>query len=140
MVKFNNILEQALENTTLKRVRLKTDPLDRNNPINSFPYEGYIIEENEGMLRIMVLGPGHQEDGVVDMQPCDVEPAGSQTFEQFKQFVLNYVMNKNKGDCSEASVDNITSASDIQHLEAFLREQGVERAEFEQISKLFLMS
>ena len=139
-MKFNNILEQALNNTTLKRVRLKTDPQDRSNPINSFPYEGYIIEENEGILRIMVMDPDYQDDGVVDMSPCDVEPAGGQTFEQFKQFALKYVMNKNKGDCSEASIDNILHAGDIQHLESFLKEQGVERTEFEQMSKLFLMS
>jgi len=92
------------------------------------------------MLRIMVMDPDYQDDGVVDMSPCDVEPASGQTFEQFKQFALNYVMNKNKGDCSEASVDNIIHAGDIQHLEAFLKEQGVERTEFEQISRLFLMS
>jgi len=139
-VKFNNILEQALNNTALKRVRMKTDPLDRSNPVESYPYEGYIIEENEGMLRIMLMAPDMQDDGVVDMEPDEVEPAAGRTFEMFKQFALDYIMGKNKGDCDESSMYNIINSSDIQHLESFMKEQGVERDEFAKMCKLFLMS
>lgn len=137
-MKFNNILEQALNNTTLKRVRLKTDPQDSRNPVNSLPYEGYIIEENEGVLRIMVVGPEHEQD-TVDMDPCDVEPAAGKTFEQFKKFVMKYITDQNI-NYSEADHYNIVRAGDIQHLESFVKERGIEREEFEQISRLFLMS
>lgn len=138
-MKFNNIMEQALNNTTLKRVRFKTDPQDSRNPRNSSPYEGYIIEENEGMLRIMVVGPEHEQD-TVDMDPCDVEPASGKTFDQFKKFVMKYITDRKKQNHSEADHYNIIRAGDVQHLEAFMKEHGIEREEFEQISRLFLMS
>lgn len=139
-MKFLSILEQALEKTSLKRVRMKTDPRDRANPFSSAPYEGYIIEENEGVLKIMMISPDMEQD-MIEAEPCDVEPVStSQTFEDFKNFVLNYLQSSGKFDHAEATHHKILHAGDIQHLEAFMKEQGVERDEFEKISKLFLMS
>lgn len=139
-MKFLGILEQALEKTALKRVRIKTDPRDRNNPFNSTPYEGYIIEENEGVLKIMMIAPELEQD-TIEVNPCDVEPVPtSQTFEDFKQFVLKYLQSTGKYDHAESTHHKILHAGDIQHLEAFMKEQGVECDEFEKISKLFLMS
>ena len=137
-MKFHHVLENALNGTHLKRVRMKTDPRDGRNPGSSLPYEGYIIEENEGMLRVMVLSPDH-EQGTIEISPDQLEPHGG-TFDTFKQFVMSYLQNKHKGECDEATHYNILNAGDIQHLESFLKEQGIERDEFEQISKLFLMS
>ena len=137
-MKFHHVLENALSSTHLKRVRMKTDPRDGRNPGNALPYEGFIIEENEGMVRVMVLSPDHEQD-TIEMSPDQLEPHGG-TFETFKQFVMDYLQSKQKGDCDEATHYNIINAGDIQHLESFLKEQGVERDEFEKISRLFLMS
>lgn len=139
-MKFSNIIEQALNNTSLKRVRMKTDPIDRTNPQSSSPYEGYIIEENEGVMKIMVIAPDIDQQTVMDVPSCDLEPASGKTFDDFKQFVMSYIFNKKSCDHAESTKSNILNASDIQHLEAFMKEQGIERSEFEQITKLFLMS
>jgi len=137
-MKFHHVVENALNNTQLKRVRMKTDPRDHQSPSDSLPYEGYIIEENEGMLRVMVMAPD-MDQNTIELSPDQVEPHGG-TFEMFKQFVMNYLSDVKRDDCDEASHYNIINAGDIQHLEAFLKERGVEREEFEKISKLFLMS
>ena len=119
---------------------MKTDPVDRSNPQLSSPYERYIIEENEGVMKIMLVAPDIDQQSVMDVSPCDIEPASGKTFDDFKQFVMKYLYDNNKCDHAEATKHNIINAGDIQHLEAFMKEQGVERNEFEQITKLFLMS
>lgn len=137
-MKFSNIIEQALDNTSLKRVRMKTDPRDSKNPGFSTPYEGYIIEEDEGMIKVLMISP--EQEQPMEMSPCDVEPASGQTFEDFKQFVLDYMHSSGKHDHQEATHHKILHAGDIQHLESFMKEQGIESTEFEKICKLFLMS
>lgn len=139
-MKFHNVVEQALDRTSLKRVRMKTDPANRVNPQHSDPYEGYIIEENEGMLKIMVIRPDVETADTQHASPCELEPSGEKTFDLFKQFMMKYLYNSKKCDHSEATHRNILHAGDIQHLEAFMKEQGIEREEFEKLTKLFLMS
>jgi hypothetical protein len=138
-MRFNTIVEHALERTTLKRVRLKTDPNMKDDLHNADAYEGYVIEEQEGMLRIMVVAPKNK-NSTIDARPEDVEPTGERTLEQFKQFTLDYLHAKKKCDCTDSTHTNILGAQDIQHVEAFLRERGVEHDEFIKIIKLFLMT
>jgi hypothetical protein len=138
-MKFNKIFEHALDNTSLKRVRMKTDPKDSRSPGLSSPYEGYIIEEHEDMIRVLMMTP--EPEQAMDVSPCDVEPSSTgQTFEDFKQFVLKYIHDMKRCDYAEATHHKILHAADIQHLESFLKEQGVERSEFEKLCRLFLMS
>jgi|TARA_B110000495_G_scaffold123403_1_gene107309 hypothetical protein len=138
-VKFNKIINSALDSTSLKKVRFRTDPKNKDNLSITGEYEGYVIEEMSGVLRIMMTSPDAKDD-IMDISPEEVEPAEGRTLEDFKRFALEYLHSKNKCDCAEATHDNIISAGDIQHLEAFLKEQGVENNEFIQLIKLFLMS
>jgi len=138
-MRFNTIIENALGRTTLKRVRLKTDPKMKNDLGNADAYEGYVIEEQEGMLRIMVVSP-RTNDSVIDADPESLEPTGERTLEHFKKFTLDYLHAKKKCDCTDSTHSHILGAQDIQHVEAFLKERGVEHDEFVKITKLFLMS
>ena len=137
-MKFYHVLESALSNTQLKRVRMKTDPRDRTNPGISSAYEGYIIEEEEGIVRIMVMNPDPSQ-GVMELPLDQLEPSGN-TFSMFKQFIIKYILDHKGIECDGATHYNIANASDIQHLEAFLKELGIEREEFEKMSRLYLMS
>lgn len=138
-MRFNTIVENALEHTTLKRVRLKTDPRMKDDLHNAAAYEGYVIEEQEGIMKIMVVAPKSRE-GIVDADPCSLEPTGERTLEQFKHFAMKYLHDVKRWDGTDSSHYNITNAGDIQHVEAFLKECGVEHDEFIKIIKLFLMS
>lgn len=138
-MKFDRLIEHALETTNLKKIRMRTDPVDRNNPESSDAYEGYIIEEQDGMVRVMMISPEVRLNNN-KLSVSDLEPANGRTFDEFKSFVLNYIHKSGKCDCQEATHDNLANAGDIQHLEMFLKEQGVEQDEFNKIIKLFLMS
>jgi hypothetical protein len=138
-VKFLKRIYQALEQTSLKKVRLRTDPLDKHDLATTDTYEGYVIEESEGMLRVMVVAPDNQPD-MLELSPDDLEPASGKTFDEFKEFSLKYLHDRSRCDHAETTTQNILRAGDIQHLEAFLKEQGVEHDEFVKMIKLFLMT
>lgn len=138
-MRFSNIVEHAMKETALKRIRMKTDPRDSANPSDSKAYEGYIIEEQDGMLKIMLVSPDAPLPRM-SVQPDDVEMTGDRTFQQFKSFTINYIHKIGKCDCNAATHDNLANAGDIQHLEMFLKELGIESDEFQKIIKMFLMS
>ena len=139
-MKFDFVIEEALKKTELKKVRFVTDPRDRHTPTLSTPYEGYVIEENEGMLKVLMVKPENPLQSIVDIAMDQVEPADGNSFEQFKRYVLDYLHAKNKCDYSEATIHNIAHAGDMQHLETFVKEQGVDNDEFIKIIKNYVTS
>ena len=51
-MRIDKVFENTLSQLNLKRIRLKSDPAN-----NIYPYEGYVLEENEdGTLDIYVVG------------------------------------------------------------------------------------
>ena len=82
-MKFNSAIT-AIYEKTLKKIRIKVDPLHANaeNFESVDGYEGYILAECEDSLKLVVMKPGNP---VVDI-PRDalVEPT---MFEKFKGFV-----------------------------------------------------
>lgn len=138
-MKFKDVMNIEHDEKSLKRVRLRTDPKQKHSLHNATAYEGYVIEENEGMVRVMMIAPDEQSS-ILDFPPEQLEPCGQRTLDDFKNFVLNYIHGIGKCDDTDVTHHNILNASDVQHLEAFLKEQGVEQDEFIKILKLYIMS
>lgn len=139
-MRFNTIIEHALSTTSLKKIRMKINPKEEITPNMSQPYEGYIIEESEGMVKVMMLAPGLEHE-VTSIN--NVEPAPGNTFEKFKSFIVNYISSKNHDDCDQCeqcSYESVNLATDIQQLEMIVKEHNIESPEFQQIIKLFIMS
>ena len=137
-MKFTNIIENALDSTNLKRVKFKTDPKFSKTPEVADAYEGYVLEEQDGMLRIVMVSPDESDPCSAGIE--DVEPAPGQTFEMFKQYVLKHLHDTSKCDHSEATHYNILQAGDLQTLEAYAKEQGLSNDEFINLTKRFLLN
>jgi len=136
-MRFDNIIEHALNNTSLKKVRMKMNPSENISANSTQPYEGYIIEENDGMLKIMMLAPepGHEITSI-----DNVEPSSGDTLEQFKDFIQSYISSKNRCEYDQSLHDSISRVDDIQQLEMIMKEHGIESSEFQHIIKLYIMS
>ena len=138
-MKFKDMVKLTANEQSLKRVRLRTDPKQKHSLQNATAYEGYVIEEDEGMIRVMMIAPD-EANNIQQFDPEQLEPCGQRTLDDFKNFALNYIMQIGKCDETDVTHHNILNASDIQHLESFLKEQGVEHDEFVKILKLYIMS
>ena len=57
---FHSLLKESLLNTNLKRIRIKTDPAQvaKNQDFRKIAgYEGFILGECQGKMKILVLDP-----------------------------------------------------------------------------------
>jgi len=82
-MKFDSAIDSVFKKT-LKKIRIKVDPLHANaeNYMIIDSYEGYILEESEETLKVMIIKPGRP---VMDIpREVLVEPT---MFDHFKEFV-----------------------------------------------------
>lgn len=139
---FHHIIKESLKTTNLRRIRIKTDPskVANNEDFKHVEgYEGYILGENAGKLKILVLAP--------DMPLMDIPPEllehiydeqESDYFNDFKQHCIQYMIkNKNKKE-NDPVFANISSSSDFSDIESFLKQNGVNDQELANIYRGFL--
>jgi len=66
-MEYTKVIEESLKKTALKRIRVKVDPALVTAGVDFSKvdgYEGYVLEECMGRLRVLVLSP--------DMPICDL--------------------------------------------------------------------
>lgn len=139
---FHSLLENVLRNTNLRRVRIKTDPSKVRNHEDFKDiegYEGYILAERAGNLKILVL----THDMPIKDLPEEViqhiqDEANLDTIEGFKRFVKEYLLStkgKKKNDPVFAQIDNASSIADI---EPFLLQAGIKEFELNNLYRVFI--
>lgn len=116
---------------TLKKIRIKVDPshasAENYRLIDS--YEGYVLEENDQIVRLMVLKSGMpvvsvEKDALI---ACD-------TLTKFKAHLKDFV----KFIDSDPTSLNIQSASTYEDIEIFLLQYGLSHADICNIYRNFL--
>jgi len=122
MSKFNSILENHLNTTSLLRIRIKHDPA--NDPGQLEEYVGYVLEE-DGTGNIVAIVPSMGSDTVSlgpDQYLPDAEGCGIRQDElaAFKKHVVNFLMARGYHDAVSNSMEHIIHANDVKMLENIL--------------------
>ena len=124
---YQNIMLESLKNTALKRIRIKVDPAKISAECDFSKvegYEGYVLEECMGRLKILVLSP--------DMPICDLpeeiieaiaEQQNADVFEEYKAFVITKLIKDGK-TINDPLLEQIKCSSDINSIEQLINQFG----------------
>ncbi|NBP00757.1 MAG: hypothetical protein EBU90_11620 [Proteobacteria bacterium] len=143
---FHNIINESLKTTKLVRIRIKTDPSKVQDNVdfkNIEGYEGYILKENKGTLKILVLNP---EMSIADVTPEMIDyiandNAGSGEIDVLNQFkenakvFLKQTKNKKEQDPAFCNIDNSSTFEDV---ESFLLQNGLSEKELNSLYRQFI--
>lgn len=123
-MKFRKIIEDNLKTTSLKRIRVKVDPAKINTEKDFSKiegYEGYVLEESKGNLKILVLNP----ELTIDDIPEDVieyinDEDKEDTFNELRAFIIRKLNLKE----NDPLINQLTNTSCISDIEVFLKQAG----------------
>ena len=121
MKKFKSLVDNAIRQTQLVRVRLKVDPaLCANGEIMKYQgYEGFVLAEHDGETRVYV----ESCNDVIMVPSGMLEPVASTSPLDTLKIAAVETLQMSPGD---ALVPMIIAANSPEALEAYLREHGVD--------------
>ena len=121
MKKFKSLVDNAIRQTQLVRVRLKVDPaLCANGEIMKYQgYEGFVLAEHDGETRVYV----ESCNDVIMVPSGMLEPVASTTPLDKLKIAAVETLQMSPGD---ALVPMIIAANSPEALEAYLREHGAD--------------
>ena len=116
----DSILQTITEKLKLRRMRFKVDPAISN--LEDFDgntsYEGYILNENEGVLNILVVDPNNQvRQTTVFAKGLNVL---SNNLNEFKRNLIRLILNK----VSEQVLQQIQNSSTFDEVELLVKQNG----------------
>lgn len=126
-MEYGKIIEESLKKTALKKIRIKVDPAKVNAEADFSKcdgYEGYVLEECLGRLRILVLTP--------EFPICDIpeefieavaEKVDEDVFEEYKMFVINKLVKDGKA-INDPLLEQIKCSTDINSIETLISQCG----------------
>jgi hypothetical protein len=119
--KFKSLMDNAIRQTQLVRVRLKVDPaLCANGEIMKYQgYEGFVLAEHDGETRVYV----ESCNDVIMVPSGMLEPVASTSPLDTLKIAAVETLQMSPGD---ALVPMIIAANSPEALEAYLREHGVD--------------
>tara|TARA_R100000805_G_C3568183_1_gene74997 strand:- start:84 stop:521 length:438 start_codon:yes stop_codon:yes gene_type:complete len=142
MSKYNKILSEFVKQTTLKRIRIKSDPSKYESNLNCSPvgYEGYILEETPDG-DVVVFVPDLQ-DNILSLGSDEYEQCGSENtnllFAPFKEFVIKYLVDNNYVKDIQDGLMNVESTSNVHELNTFLKNKNLDNEELIDLYKSFI--
>lgn len=143
IVKYTNLILENLKKTGLKKVLIKVDPIFANKLdfSKATSYEGYVLHENNGSLKILVIPDSITLDDipedVIEYIANDGENDGD-VWEDFKSFVKRIVSEvKGPNDPLVTQIDNSCNLEDIK---TFLKQNGFDEEDLNIIFADFIFS
>ena len=139
MKNFKKLLDSTLQQTELKRVRVKTDPANvKNGEIRKFNgYEGYFLAENEKGAKVYLE---NFEGGIIVTIPknmIELDTNTNQNLQILKRAAIFYILkNKGKFKCDENLLAIIRNTSSIKDIEQYLYDAGFSKDDILNIYKL----
>jgi len=138
---FHLYISESLKNTNLRRIRIKTDPSKvKNNEDfkNIEGYEGYILGESKGFLKILILTP---DMPLMDVPPEIIEHINDEHnidyMNNFKEFCKKYLETHGTKTC-DPIFKNIDNSNNFNDVEIFLKQHGLNNETLLEIYKGFL--
>ena len=140
-VKYNDVILESLKKTALKRIRIKVDPAQVSAEADFSKvdgYEGYVLEEGKGHLKILVLSP---EMSIHDIPEEFIEALAAEadydSFCCFKEYLIKHLLKDGKimNDPIIIQINNTNCLSDI---EVIIRQCGYTGDKLADLYKGFL--
>jgi hypothetical protein len=128
MSKFEDILESALQKTSLKQVMIKVDPKNKEDIANAAQYTGYVLEENPEEVTMYVIKPPEGLSNLMTVPGgggCDAGNHLSMLCDVCKSALVS---NGNL-DEDDPQLRNIDDAQDASQLVTILKQHGFEDCE-----------
>jgi len=140
-MKYISLLQESLKNLTLKRVRIKVDPAQITKECDFTKctgYEGYVLEECGGSMKILVLSPEmpvHEIPEEFLEILSDVQE--QDTFSEFKAMVIKHLATKGKTETDPITQDVLKSET-VGEIESALRQAGVTEEDLTKLYRHFI--
>lgn len=140
---FHSLLKESLLNTNLKRIRIKTDPAEvaKNQDFRKIAgYEGFILSECQGKMKILVLDPeltvaGDIPAEMLEMLAQENDVDVMNEFREYAKECLIKLKGKQNNDPALTQIDNAATLADA---EVFLKQGGFTEAEVNDLYRGFI--
>ena len=140
--RYDQIISEFVKQTTLKRIRIKTDPRAEDDFAHADGYEGFVLEEDD-MGNIVAFIPDAGDNNVMDVpfgsySPCaqSDEPENPQ-LELLKTHVISTLVDSEDIEEGDPGVENIMVINNIHQLHDYLDQKGIDDEKMLDILKSF---
>jgi hypothetical protein len=140
-MKYVDFILENLKKTSLKHIRIKVDPalVSKEADFSKIDgYEGYVLEEGKGHLKILVLSPEMSvEDLPVEIIQFIADEADYDSFCLFKEFLIKTLMKDGYAD-NDPILTQIQSSNCLNNIEVLIKQYGYSGDRLAEIYKKFL--
>jgi|TARA_R110000744_G_scaffold123059_1_gene228135 hypothetical protein len=144
MKSFDIILTECLKNKGLKYIRFKVDPTLNSGFEKSEAYEGFVLQElshencgpvGPGLPPLLkVLLPGGPLPGIFNVKEPVLTPSKPNSIKMFKKYIAKKLRDK----ISKKEFEQIRNTNNIDDIEHYLKQGGVDDSELLKIYKTLL--
>ena len=136
--RYNQVISEFVKQTSLKRIRIKTDPKATSDFARANEYEGYVLEE-DGMGNVVVYVPELGDEIEVphgQYTSCGQGDEGENPhLDGLKRHIAGSLIESEDLDEDDPEIENILSMGCIYQLHNHLTEKGVDDDKFLDILK-----
>lgn len=138
-VRFNFLFETSFNKlTALQRVRVKVDPLTvlHADDLSECPsYEGYVLEENNGVIKILMVQPSV---GIENIPVNNIEPVENDCEMNIFDELKHYILQDLELQENDPLFTQITNCSNLDEIETFLLQSGFSEGDIAELYKNFI--
>ena len=139
-MKYNQVILESLQKVSLKKVRIKVDPINVNinaDLSNCNGYEGYVLAEDQEFTKVLVMKPN--DDGsmtVMEVPNESLEKLANinENLAALKEFIL-LALNVSMDD---PLIQQLQAAESIDDVEVFLKDRGLTDEDFIKLYKYYI--
>ena len=139
-MKYNQVILENLQKVSLKKVRIKTDPVvvSTNTDLsNCNGYEGYILAEDQDFTKVLIMKPN--EDGSITVMEVPNEHLEritniNENLTALKEFILMSL----DIAADDPLIQQLQAAESIDDVEVFLRDRGLTDEDITNLYKYYI--
>ena len=140
-MKYNDVILESLKRTALKRIRIKVDPAQVSAEADFSKvdgYEGYVLEEGKGHLKILVLSP---EMSIHDIPEEFIELLASEadydSFCLLKEFIIKKLIKDGRVE-NDPIITQIANSNCLDDIERIINQCGYTGDKLTELYKGFI--
>jgi len=140
-MKYNDLVLENLKKISLKRIRIKVDPAQVSAEADFSKvdgYEGYVLEEGKGHLKILVINPELGiEDIPIEFIEAIADQAAMDTFEELKAHIIKCLIADGKVE-NDPVFQQIASCECLNNIEQIISQHGYTGDKLTELYKGFI--
>jgi hypothetical protein len=141
---FHRLIENAIHQSDLRRVRIKVDPQlsdDKCSFSDINGYEGYVLQEQDGVARVFVLGTDEEPNihNIPSNNITSVQPS-CETYEMFKEVFLSFLDHEGHLEGNIKIIDIVLESTQPTELRQICDQLGVSDSDLLKCYEYFIKS